>query len=367
MFGWNQWDRVRKAIYMNPILQNDYYLRTRSDNELSKRAEIVLKAAKREQSEQRPIREKFRTIHASHIERLERDVEQAKQQERDVEAQLECLKAKYNSLLEKIQTQQEAMMRDASASSSSVTSYLDMETNVKLQEGEVNSPLTTVLSGVESEALQPTRLGMLKLPASTIVSLLPLLYELKRGMTGSIQEIVTYFRHFLPSMKVRTISSVVSVVTERRLLLNGMYFLRSSLIDFDRQMVDLSKEMEVTEEIRQSCQALREKEEQLERENEGKAPSVNVKAIVKEWKEKETKWKERLVELLTPLCPISLDQLKSDEMLQKLEISKEELGMVKDRVLKQDPVSLLNCDYCVENQIICHTRVTRQETQGKCR
>ena len=359
MFGWNQWDRVRKAIYMNPVLQYDYYLRTRSDNELSKRAEIVLKAAKREQSEQIPIRERLRNIHAAQIEKLKDDVEQAKQQERDLEAQLDCLKAKYNSLMKKIQAQQEAMMRDASASSSSVTSYLDMETKVKSQEGGVSSQLTTTSSGVENEEFQPTRLGMLKLPASTIVSLLPLLYELKRGMTGSIQEIVTYFRHFLPSMKVRAISSIVNVVTERRLLLNGMYFLRSSLIDFDTQMVDLGKEMEVTEEIRQSCQALREKEELLERENEGKAPHVNVKAIVKEWKEKEARLKERLVELLTPLCPISLDQLKSEEMLQKLEISKEELGMVKDRVLKQDPVGLLNCNYRVENQTICHARTTR--------
>ena len=331
---------------MNPILQYDYYLRTRSDNELSKRTEVVLKAAKREQSEHAPSRERLRNIHADQIKRLEKDIEESKQQERDTEAQLEYLHAKYNSLMEKIQAQQEVIMRNASASSASVTSYLEMEMEMetKPQEGGVNDQPTTGISGTENGDVQPTRLGMLKLPPSTIASLLPLLYELKRGMTGSIQEIVTYFRHFLPSMKVRTISSVVNVVTEKRLLLNGMYFLRSSLINFDTQMVDLSKEMDVTEEIRQCCQTLREEEEQLERENEGKAPSVNVKAIVKEWKEKETKWKERLVELLTPLCPISLDQLESDEMLQKLELSKEELGMVKDRVLKQDPVGMLNCD-----------------------
>ena len=356
LFGWNQWDLVRKAIYMNPVLQYDYYLRTRSDNELSKRAEIVLKAAKREQSEHALIRERLRKMHTIQIEKLRGSVEQTKQQEQEYEAQLKYLNTKYNSLMEKIQAQQEAMMRNTSTSPSSMKRYVDIDMNVQkqIQEGGVDGQLMTESSGVGNREIQPTRLDMLILPTSTIIRLLPLLYELKRGMMGNLQEIITYFRHFLPSMKVRTINNVVNVVTEKQMPLNGIYFLRSSLINFDTQMVDLSKEMRVTEEIRQACQALREKEEQLEREEGEEAPPVNVKAIVKEWKEKETKWKERMVELYTPLCPISLEQLESEEMLQKLDISKEELGMVKDRVLKQDPVSMSNCDYCVENQIICH-------------
>ena len=49
--GWNAWKKARAMILKSPVLCYDYFLQTRTEEELSKRAEKLLRAVKKEQTE----------------------------------------------------------------------------------------------------------------------------------------------------------------------------------------------------------------------------------------------------------------------------------------------------------------------------
>lgn len=289
LHGWNAWEKVRSLALKSPVLCYDYYLQTRTEEELSRRAEKLLRAVKKEQTETMLRRR----------EQLEKEEASWKEQLAKVERQEESVKRRISELTAKV----EEMKRKVEE---------EKETGVK----------------VESE--QPT-LRSLNLDKKTVMGLLPLFEELIPGMVGSRRELEVYFRQRYPKPLLRGLNEILRVVTEKAPNSHGVLRLREALVDKATCVIDLSKEMDVDEEIRAEC-------ERLVWERKVTPSVVDVKAIVGEWERVEKEKRERLFAMVEETKDMTLEKLYEEESLRKMGITREEMIRLASKALLIDKV-----------------------------
>ena len=288
LHGWNAWEKVRSLALKSPVLCYDYYLQTRTEEELSKRAEKLLRAVKKEQTETMQRRR----------EQLEKEETSWKEQLAKVERQEESVKRRVDELTAKVEEMKRKVAEEKEASAK-----------------------------VESE--QPT-LRSLNLEKSTLMGLLPLFEELIPGMTGSRRELEVYFRQRYPKSLLRGLNEILRVVTEKAPNSHGVLRLREALVD-KTGVIDLSKEMDVDEEIRAEC-------ERLARERKETSSVVDVKAIVGEWERVEKEKRERLFAMVEETEGMTLEKLYEEESLRRMGITREEMMRLASKVLLLDKV-----------------------------
>lgn len=279
--GWNAWEKVRSLALKSPVLCYDYYLQTRTEEELSKRAEKLLRAVKKEQMET-ALRRK---------EQLEKEETSWREQLGKVEKQEESVKRRIEELTMKVE---------------------EMKKKVEEEKEKETSE-------------QPTLRG-LNLDKSTLMGLLPLFEELLPGMIGSRRELEVYFRQRYPKPLLRGLNEILRVVTEKDPRRHGVLRLRESLVDKTTEVMDLSKEMDVDEEIRAEC-------ERLARERKEPLSVVDVKAIVSEWERVEKERREKLFAMVEGTEGMTLEKLYEEESLKKLGITRDEMMRLASKVL----------------------------------
>ena len=277
---------------MNDSLQLDYYLRTRTDAELNRRAETLMKTIRKERIE---WKEKQMI--------LERNQEKEKT---ELEQRLKSMEEEEQRVREGIREKQK---------------------EVELLRERVNKEKKERMK----EESQLEGLRAMQIPKSLLLELLPLLEELYQGMNGNQRELEIYLHSKVPLLSIRSCKDLLSLVTEKRDGMRGVTFLRSSLVNPVTKVIDLSCELDVDDEIKEKCLELAKKRMNTE-------SPVDVKSIVGEWEREAKERKERLLEIMTEKGGITCDEVFSEDTIRRVGGTKEELKSLVGKMLMIDPV-----------------------------
>ena len=252
---------MRRAIAEAPHLMYDMYLRTRSEEELMRRCETLMKALKKERGEQSAKREavkkeleKERATLLKELgsvltesERLGKALEEARGEVAALQASLREAKTEQQKTAKLAQKQAKQAERQAERQAKRVErqAVLEQKQAEKLAQLEQKQKQ-------KAEAKEMTLRG-LQLPEEAVLKLVPLLEQLRRSVRGRLGDVHTYALRLLPDLPRAVVRDAVTLVTLKNTA-KGTVGLRSELVDRERRCVDLSKEMEVSARVREECE-----------------------------------------------------------------------------------------------------------------
>lgn len=252
---------MRRAIAEAPHLMYDMYLRTRSEEELMRRCETLMKALKKERGEQSAKREavkkeleKERATLLKELgsvltesERLGKALEEARGEVAALQASLREVKTEQQKTAKLAQKQAKLAERQAERQAKRVErqAVLEQKQAEKLAQLEQKQKQ-------KAEAKEMTLRG-LQLPEEAVLKLVPLLEQLRRSVRGRLGDVHTYALRLLPDLPRAVVRDAVTLVTLKNTA-KGTVGLRSELVDRERGCVDLSKEMEVSARVREECE-----------------------------------------------------------------------------------------------------------------
>lgn len=250
---------MRRAIAEAPHLMYDMYLRTRSEEELMRRCETLMKALKKERGEQSAKREavkkeleKERATLLKELgnvltesERLGKALEEARGEVAALQASLREAKTEQQKTAKLAQKQAKLAERQAErqAKRAERQAVLEQKQAEKLAQLEQKQ---------KAEAKEMTLRG-LQLPEEAVLKLVPLLEQLRRSVRGRLGDVHTYALRLLPDLPRAVVRDAVTLVTLKNTA-KGTVGLRSELVDREKGCVDLSKEMEVSARVREECE-----------------------------------------------------------------------------------------------------------------
>ena len=237
----------------------DMYLRTRSEEELMRRCETLMKALKKERGEQSAKREavkkeleKERATLLKELgnvltesERLGKALEEARGEVAALQASLREAKTEQQKTAKLAQKQAKLAERQAErqAKRAERQAVLEQKQAEKLAQLEQKQ---------KAEAKEMTLRG-LQLPEEAVLKLVPLLEQLRRSVRGRLGDVHTYALRLLPDLPRAVVRDAVTLVTLKNTA-KGTVGLRSELVDREKGCVDLSKEMEVSARVREECE-----------------------------------------------------------------------------------------------------------------
>lgn len=252
---------MRRAIAEAPHLMYDMYLRTRSEEELMRRCETLMKALKKERGEQSAKREavkkeleKERATLLKELgnvltesERLGKALEEARGEVAALQASLREAKTEQQKTAKLAQKQAKRAERQAVLEQKRVErqAVLEQKQAEKLAQLEQKQKQ-------KAEAKEMTLRG-LQLPEEAVLKLVPLLEQLRRSVRGRLGDVHTYALRLLPDLPRAVVRDAVTLVTLKNTA-KGTVGLRSELVDREKGCVDLSKEMEVSARVREECE-----------------------------------------------------------------------------------------------------------------
>ena len=239
----------------------DMYLRTRSEEELMRRCETLMKALKKERGEQSAKREavkkeleKERATLLKELgnvltesERLGKALEEARGEVAALQASLREAKTEQQKTAKLAQKQAKLAERQAErqAKRAERQAVLEQKQAEKLAQLEQKQKQ-------KAEAKEMTLRG-LQLPEEAVLKLVPLLEQLRRSVRGRLGDVHTYALRLLPDLPRAVVRDAVTLVTLKNTA-KGTVGLRSELVDREKGCVDLSKEMEVSARVREECE-----------------------------------------------------------------------------------------------------------------
>ena len=252
---------MRRAIAEAPHLMYDMYLRTRSEEELMRRCETLMKALKKERGEQSAKREavkkeleKERATLLKELgsvltesETLGKALEEARGEVAALQASLREAKTEQQKTAKLAQKQAKQAERQAERQAKRVErqAVLEQKQAEKLAQLEQKQKQ-------KAEAKEMTLRG-LQLPEEAVLKLVPLLEQLRRSVRGRLGDVHTYALRLLPDLPRAVVRDTVTLVTLKNTA-KGTVGLRSELVDREKGCVDLSKEMEVSARVREECE-----------------------------------------------------------------------------------------------------------------
>ena len=263
---------MRRAIAEAPHLMYDMYLRTRSEEELMRRCETLMKALKKERGEQSAKREavkkeleKERATLLKELgnvltesERLGKALEEARGEVAALQASLREAKTEQQKTAKLAQKQAKLAERQAERQAKRVERQAVLEQKRAERQAVLEQKQAEKLAQLEqkqkqkAEAKEMTLRG-LQLPEEAVLKLVPLLEQLRRSVRGRLGDVHTYALRLLPDLPRAVVRDAVTLVTLKNTA-KGTVGLRSELVDRERRCVDLSKEMEVSARVREECE-----------------------------------------------------------------------------------------------------------------
>lgn len=250
----------------------DMYLRTRSEEELMRRCETLMKALKKERGEQSAKREavkkeleKERATLLKELgnvltesERLGKALEEARGEVAALQASLREAKTEQQKTAKLAQKQAKQAERQAERQAKRVERQAVLEQKRAERQAVLEQKQAEKLAQLEqkqkqkAEAKEMTLRG-LQLPEQAVLKLVPLLEQLRRSVRGRLGDVHTYALRLLPDLPRAVVRDAVTLVTLKNTA-KGTVGLRSELVDRERRCVDLSKEMEVSARVREECE-----------------------------------------------------------------------------------------------------------------
>lgn len=250
----------------------DMYLRTRSEEELMRRCETLMKALKKERGEQSAKREavkkeleKERATLLKELgsvltesETLGKALEEARGEVAALQASLREAKTEQQKTAKLAQKQAKLAERQAERQAKRVERQAVLEQKRAERQAVLEQKQAEKLAQLEqkqkqkAEAKEMTLRG-LQLPEEAVLKLVPLLEQLRRSVRGRLGDVHTYALRLLPDLPRAVVRDAVTLVTLKNTA-KGTVGLRSELVDRERRCVDLSKEMEVSARVREECE-----------------------------------------------------------------------------------------------------------------
>lgn len=263
---------MRRAIAEAPHLMYDMYLRTRSEEELMRRCETLMKALKKERGEQSAKREavkkeleKERATLLKELgnvltesERLGKALEEARGEVAALQASLREAKTEQQKTAKLAQKQAKLAERQAERQAKLAERQAVLEQKRAERQAVLEQKQAEKLAQLEqkqkqkAEAKEMTLRG-LQLPEEAVLKLVPLLEQLRRSVRGRLGDVHTYALRLLPDLPRAVVRDAVTLVTLKNTA-KGTVGLRSELVDREKGCVDLSKEMEVSARVREECE-----------------------------------------------------------------------------------------------------------------
>ena len=293
----------------DPRLQFDFYLRSRTEQELMKRAEVLLKAIKREGKQQQQQQQQQQQEEKTHVSQweeekasLQRDYESLTEAEAKLAEEVKQIDDRIEELQAKVREAheaQEVQMNQAAIASSDALAREKRKEKPSLRE--------------------------LSLSAPHLFQLVPFLDTLIAGVIGSLQEIVTFLHFQMPFLSYKQLKGFVSAVTQKKG--RSTFTLIDSLYDKEKDCVKLDGELEIPAEIRAKC-------EELGRAARSSSRGVfNAKAWVQAQEVRSLAIRNRLIEFVESHSPVRFEQLTSEEVLKELQLSASEVRLHAHAVL----------------------------------
>ena len=250
----------------------DMYLRTRSEEELMRRCETLMKALKKERGEQSAKREavkkeleKERATLLKELgnvltesERLGKALEEARGEVAALQASLREAKTEQQKTAKLAQKQAKLAERQAERQAKLAERQAERQAKRVERQAVLEQKQAEKLAQLEqkqkqkAEAKEMTLRG-LQLPEEAVLKLVPLLEQLRRSVRGRLGDVHTYALRLLPDLPRAVVRDAVTLVTLKNTA-KGTVGLRSELVDRERGCVDLSKEMEVSARVREECE-----------------------------------------------------------------------------------------------------------------
>lgn len=290
----------------DPRLQFDFYLRSRTEQELMKRAEVLLKAIKREgkqqqhQQQQQQQQQQEEKTHLSQWEEekasLQRDYESLTEAEAKLAEEVKQIDSRIAELQAKVRQAHEAQ-------------------EMQMKQAAMASPDALAR---EKQKEKPS-LRELSLSAPQLFQLVPFLDTLIAGVFGSLQEITTYLHFQMPSLSYKQLRGFVSAVTQKKG--RSTFTLIDSLYDKEKDCVKLDGELAIPDEIRAKCEELGQAARSTGRF------VLNAKAWALEQETRSLSIRNRLIEFVESHKPVRFEQLTSEEALKELQLSASEVQM----------------------------------------
>ena len=292
-FGWDQWDRVREAIGAAPHLQDDLYLRSRTEEELMRRCEFLLKVLRKD--------------HYDH--QMKKDLVKG-----NLEEEQKTLLNELNSLL----SQEETMRAEIAVNKKEVA---------RLRETIKQAQATRKQPAKESETQQSkevTRLRDLHLSEEQLLALVPFLDEMRRGVRATFGDMRSYLQReisVIPRVVLNKVVSFVAVKSKGR----GLLTLRDDLVDKAKKCVDLSKEVAVSKRVTEKCEEVSKREGEI----------IDVKKRNQEEEERVDKIWAKVLGMFIKERSIANDVLFSEEMRKRLGCSERDLKSLSRKHLSR--------------------------------
>lgn len=267
-YGWGEWWKIRGLLNKYAPFQFDTSVRLRSDLEISRRAEALMKSIKKE-------REETSTRQNSEKESLLQELQA-----------LETSQQQINSEMEGIQTQIQALQK-----------VVD-----ETREEQFNHRL---------------RLSDFNFSEETILQIVPICEMFRGGVIANFAELEKYVRQKL-ILPRKTLQNLLTMFVEKRGT-RSKFMLKEMYINKDLQCVDFSCDMEMSPAVKQCCL------DQAALTNANDGPHVlDVKSIIGQMEKEQEAKVAKLLQLVEEES-IAAGQLTAKEVLEMVGVTEEEM------------------------------------------
>lgn len=285
VYGWGNWSEIRQLLNTYAPLQFDYSIRLKSDLDLQKRAEVLMKAVKKEREElqmkekmeQKSLMKEKQEIMES-IKRLERDEQQLKDQ----------IQLKQNEI-ERLTNQSKPM---------------------EVEEDEEECTALTLAS--------------FHLSDEDLLKIIPLCEIFRGGVIANQAELEKYCKQRV-NMPKRQIDHLLVLLVEKEKGIRSKYNLSKRYNNTTENCIDFSCEIPISEKVREACL-----EASKETEKKGGLKVTDIKGILNQ---QDRELFDQVMTLFKGKQSIAGKELFSTEVLKQLGISKVELNSIVAKFL----------------------------------
>lgn len=276
-YGWGQWSRIRQLLNSYIPFQYDYLIRLKSDSEIARRAEVLMKALKKEREE--------------------------------VAARQETLKRQWNQEKEALQLELIQITKNKEQMRQQIHSN-------QLQIQELQKQVAFIH---EQQFNHRLRLSDFNLDQDIILKLIPICEILRGGVLANQSELERFIRGLVP-LSYRVIEKLVMMFAEKERGSRNKFVLRNLYWNKERNCVDFSCDLTMTEMMQSTCLECAKKTEE-----NGGLHVTDIKALLQQEEAGKQKKVEKLLSVMKERKFISINEIYSEEFLNQVGMTKSEM------------------------------------------
>lgn len=280
LYGWGEWARIRELINTYKPFQFDYNVRLKGDSDLCKRAEVIMRAVKKERDE-------------------------------------------VNGMRRQLMNEKETLMKELKGLETSQSQVIQKLVNSKTQIEELQKQVDFS----HEQQFSHATLGDLQLTEDTMIKLVPVCEMLRGGVYSSGSELERFIRQRV-QLPVKTIHALIGLLTDREKSVRMKYYLKSQFINPLLNCVDFSSEMVMTERMKQACL-----ECAIITNKDGGLRITDLRLLLEELEEKKNEKMEKLISFMKEKGVITASELYSETVLKQIDVTKNEMISMASKCL----------------------------------